>query len=145
MAHDTPESDGQQQPSWTQNGYGDSKDAEIDNADEYSTQHVDDILERFRRFWPTATDDNRLTLFGFRRFRTVHLLNLRFLEDELTDINRKLCIAAEVLDIPLPPKNKLGLRHGTPRDPSEWNAALDREFFGNMRRVVKEYGAWQPP
>jgi hypothetical protein len=117
-----------------------SKDCEFDDPEKCPSSNLDDSPELFRKFWPVITDDNPLTLFGFRRFRTVHLLNLRFLEDELTAINRKLMVAGESLDIPLPPKNKLGLGHGTQRDPSELNPVLDREFFSNMRRTVRDYG-----
>ncbi|KAL8978565.1 MAG: hypothetical protein Q9205_005878 [Flavoplaca limonia] len=49
-----------------------------------------DTMSTFRKAWYDATDDNYLTLFGFRRFRTAHLLNLRFLEQDIDKIDHQL-------------------------------------------------------
>ena len=44
----------------------------------------------FRNTWHTVTDDNYFTLFGFRRFRTSHLLNLRLLENEIDGLGHQI-------------------------------------------------------
>jgi len=37
-----------------------------------------------------STADNNLTLHGFRRFKTTYLLNLRFLEEEIAQMDYTL-------------------------------------------------------
>jgi hypothetical protein len=46
-----------------------------------------DLLREFAKYWRTATDDHNETLHGFRRFKTTQLLNLRFLEDEIEELD----------------------------------------------------------
>ena len=65
----------------------------------------------FRRFWCATTDDRRLTLFGFRRYRTAHLLNLRFLEDEIHKIDHDIFQAGLQLDVTSTAAERLGLKH----------------------------------
>jgi hypothetical protein len=65
----------------------------------------DDTRVLFRKFWPSVTDDNPLTLFRFRRFKTVHLLNLRLLENEMTKFSRKMFIEGVGLGLRLPVKS----------------------------------------
>lgn len=98
---------------------------------------------RSRKIWASATDDNPLTLFGFRRFRTSHLVNLRYLEHELAEVDRQLYEAGERLNVPLPPKNKLGLGYSKSFRSSDTESSLDRELVTKLRRLVKEYGMEQ--
>ena len=43
--------------------------------------------DQFNKIWREITSDNRHTLFGFRRYRTTDLLNLRLLEAEIGTID----------------------------------------------------------
>jgi hypothetical protein len=45
------------------------------------------VAELFCKLWPRITSDDNLTLHGFRRFKTTHLLNLRFLEEEIAELD----------------------------------------------------------
>ena len=45
---------------------------------------------RFPLLWQRSTEDNNLALHGFRRFKTTHLLNLRFLEEEIADLDHAI-------------------------------------------------------
>ena len=42
-----------------------------------------EIAKLFRKLWRIVMADNDLTLHGFRRFRSIHLFNIRFLEEEI--------------------------------------------------------------
>ncbi|ETS75191.1 hypothetical protein PFICI_13675 [Pestalotiopsis fici W106-1] len=66
--------------------------------------------ENFPKLWQAATDDSDLTLYGFRRFKTSHLLNLRFLEEEIAEIDHKLYQAGLGLGIDHPLADRLGLK-----------------------------------
>jgi hypothetical protein len=46
-----------------------------------------------------STADNNLTLHGFRRFKTTHLLNLRYLEDEVAQMDHTLYQAGLSLNL----------------------------------------------
>jgi hypothetical protein len=46
-----------------------------------------------------STADNNLTLHGFRRSKTTHLLNLRYLEDEVAQIDHTLYQAGLSLNL----------------------------------------------
>jgi hypothetical protein len=105
---------------------------------------ISDMIEKahiFRKLWPNVTVDNYLTLFGFRRFRTAHLLNLRFLEDEISRIDRKIYQAGLQLDLPPANKDKLGLRHGK-RDTNalEVEEVINQELVLKLRELIKQYG-----
>ena len=101
--------------------------------------------------WRKATDDNRLTLYGFRRFRTTHLLNLRFLEEEIDVLDHRIFQAGLRLGYgdgggggTCP--DKLGLRHGR-IDPSAaalgQGEVMSRELVLRMRELIKQYGTFQ--
>ena len=95
----------------------------------------------FRKLWSNITDDNALTLYGFRRFRTTHLLNLRLLEIEIDEIDHKVFQAGLALGLPPTSIDKLGLKHSK-RDahaPSPEDA-LDLEAVSKLRGLLKEYG-----
>ncbi|KAI0569987.1 hypothetical protein Alg130_11403 [Pyrenophora tritici-repentis] len=44
-------------------------------------------VDVFRKCWIVSTADNNLTLPGFRRFKITQLLNLRLLENDITDMD----------------------------------------------------------
>lgn len=61
--------------------------------------------------WQAASADSDLALYGFRRFQTSHLLNLRFLEDEIAEIDDTIYQAGLTLGVDHAPANKLGLNY----------------------------------
>lgn len=95
----------------------------------------------FRNVWSNITDDNALTLYGFRRFRTTHLLNLRLLEIEIDKIDHQIYQAGLSLGLPSTSADKLGLKHskrdGHAPSPEE---ILDPELVSKLRQLLKEYG-----
>ena len=88
-----------------------------------------------------ATSDNRLTLFGFRRFRTSHLLNLRLLESEIETLDHAVFQNGLELEH-LPVLNRLGLKHAKKEVASAVrNFDGDRHLVPRLRALIKEYGA----
>jgi hypothetical protein len=73
-------------------------------------------------------------------YRHRHLLNPRFLGNEITEFSRKMFIGGEGLGLPLPPNHKLGLGRGAERQASESNPTLNHKFTSKLRQLVKDYG-----
>ena len=94
----------------------------------------------FKRLWPEITDDNRLTLFGFRRFRTSHLLNLRYLEDEIHHVDREIYQAGLKLGWSLPKEDRLGIRHSKQDIDARTPESIDRDLVLKLRGLLKSYG-----
>jgi hypothetical protein len=95
----------------------------------------------FRKVWRHVTDDNYLTLYGFRRFRTSHLLSLRFLEEEIDKIDHQIFQAGLKLGYPPGASDKLGLRYGK-RDTGVQKAGeiVTQELLQELRGLLKQYG-----
>ena len=89
-----------------------SKSPDVEDASKQRNQ-ISETALTFRNLWNMTTDDNPLTLYGFRRFRTTHLLNLRLLETEIEtyNIDHKIYQAGLGLGLPLASADKLGLKH----------------------------------
>ncbi|TVY42081.1 hypothetical protein LOCC1_G004289 [Lachnellula occidentalis] len=94
----------------------------------------------FRSHWRTATDDSELSLFCFRRFRTGHLLNLRFLENEITRVDHEIYQAGLQIEIDPGSKDKVGLRNAT-RDANVLpiEEIITRTRLQELRALLKEY------
>lgn len=95
----------------------------------------------FEKVWTLSTDDNNLALYGFRRFKTGHLLNLRLLEDEIDRIDHQIYQAGLKLGMDPAPHDRLGLKH-CQRDehalcPEE---VLDEGLILKLRGLLREYG-----
>ena len=99
------------------------------------------IAHMFRGLWRKATDDNYLTLYGFRRFRTTHLLNLRYLEEEIDHIDHQIYQAGLRLGDTPTSLDRLGLQHGR-IDASALGhgEVMTRELVLRMRELIKQYG-----
>ena len=97
----------------------------------------------FHNLWSNVTDDNALTLFGFRRFRTTHLLNLRLLETEINKIDHQIYQAGLSLGLPSTSADKLGLRNSKrdERAPSP-EEILRPDLVSKLRQLLREYGTW---
>ncbi|KAL6720816.1 hypothetical protein ACLMJK_002741 [Lecanora helva] len=100
-----------------------------------------ETMNSFRKFWRTATDANCLTLFGFRRFRTAHLLNLRFLEEEIDTIDHDIFQAGIRISCPSDSTDRLGLAHAK-RDAKLQNdgVTISQDTMWKLRKLLKEYG-----
>lgn len=66
----------------------------------------------FPTLWRTSTADDNITLYGFRRFKTPHLLNLRFLESEVAELDHKIFQVRLSLGGQPSPADRLGLGLG---------------------------------
>ena len=107
--------------------------------EEPSLPNLDDgIIAHFDKLWHNAVDDNYLTLYGFRRYRTSHLLNLRFLEAEIDKIDHAIFQAGLTLDY-LPVIDRLGLRTAKKDVPSA-TRAVDKALVLQLRELLKQYG-----
>lgn len=97
---------------------------------------------RFGTHWQTATDDNNLTLYGFHRFKTTHLLSLRYLEDEIADLDHVVYQAGIRLSVDHSPSNRLGLKD-CQKDSSvpPIEATITDALVLKLRTLLKEYGA----
>ena len=95
----------------------------------------------FQRAWHNATDDNYLTLFGFRRFRTAHLMNLRFLEEEIDKIDHEIYQAGLKLDNSYKTVDRLALKHAKlDNDMANIGEQVHEEMRRKLRALLKQYG-----
>jgi hypothetical protein len=99
----------------------------------------------FRKAWASSTADGNLTLHGFRRFKTTHLLNLRLLENEIAEMDHTVYQAGLSLDLSPSPADRLGLKHSI-RDAStpKVEEVITPEFITKLRDLIKQYGSCQP-
>jgi hypothetical protein len=94
----------------------------------------------FRKESPTITSPEPPTLFGFRRFQTTHLLNLRLLENEILAIDYKVFQAGLSLGGEVRSDDLLALAH-IERDVGETAlSAMDKGLTNRLRGLLKEYG-----
>ena len=104
-----------------------------------------EFTKQFRKIWCNVTDDSYHSLFGFRRFRTAHLLNLRFLEDEIDKIDHEIFQAGFKLGLSHTVIDRLGLKHGK-RDvvAQAGEGAVNRDLILRLRELIKQYGMCHP-
>lgn len=112
-------------------------------ADKYSTPNIGRHAKVFGRNWQAASADSDLTLYGFRRFKTSHLLNLRFLEHEIAELDHTIYQAGLTLGIAHAPGNKLGLNY-CKRDSkiSVIGETITEELVLRLRDLLKQYGLY---
>ena len=104
-------------------------------------RRVNSFGEQFRELWPCVTADSNFTLHGFRRFRTSHLLNLRFLENEIAELDHIIYQAGLSLGNPLSSRDRLGLKHSK-RDANvpTINESITEQLVLKLRCLIKQYG-----
>ena len=96
-------------------------------------------VDQFDQRWRDAVDDNRLTLFGFRRYRTSHLLNLRFLETEIDHVDRAPFQAGLSLGHVPGALDRMGPKDAT-RDENLMAASVTEALILKLRKLLKDYG-----
>ncbi|KAH0533250.1 hypothetical protein TsFJ059_001839 [Trichoderma semiorbis] len=98
------------------------------------------LSEQFPNHWQASTADSNLTLHGFRRFKTTHLLNLRYLEAEVAEIDHLIYQLGLSLNVEPSTTDRLGLKH-CKRDeilPST-DEAVSKELIQRLRQSLKQY------
>lgn len=104
------------------------------------------LVDEFSRHWQTSTADGNLSLYGFRRFKTAHLLNLRFLEAEIAELDRIIYQLGLGLNIEPSTVDRLGLQHATrDKSPPSLDEKLSTDLLRKLRRLLKEYGEPNTP
>jgi len=99
------------------------------------------MASRFSQSWPIATADSNVTLHGFQRFKTTHLINLRLMEQEIAEMDRKLYQAGLSWGHDISSADRLGL--GAARrdsDTTNANETITTEFVEKLRRLISQYG-----
>jgi hypothetical protein len=117
----------------TSSNTGSKKEA----TDYGSSQYVD----LFPQLWRKSTTDNNLSLHGFRRFKTTHLLNLRFLEEEIAEIDHKIYQAGLNLGLEPTPADRLGLKTSK-RDANvpKIEETIHSSLILRLRSMLRDYG-----
>lgn len=98
------------------------------------------LVDAFRKCWVVSTADNNLTLHGFRRFKTTQLLNLRFLENEIADMDHRIYQAGLGLGLSPSSDDRLGLAHSKrDADVPKVDDVITQEFILKLRDLIKQY------
>ncbi|RDA94041.1 hypothetical protein CP533_5304 [Ophiocordyceps camponoti-saundersi (nom. inval.)] len=98
------------------------------------------LSNQFPNIWQASTADSNLTLHGFRRFKTTHLLNLRYLESEIAEIDHLIYQIGLGLNIEPSKVDRLGLRQcKKEKDVPCPEKALSKQLIYKLRRLMKEY------
>jgi hypothetical protein len=101
----------------------------------------DDFTGIFHQAWVSSTADHNLTLHGFRRFKTTHLLNLRLLEHEIAEMDHKVYQAGLSLNLNPSTIDRLGLKHcKKDADIPKISESITDEFVHKLRTRLKQYG-----
>lgn len=108
---------------------------------EATDQGLSRYVDLFPRVWRKSTMDNNLSLHGFRRFKTSHLLNIRFLEEEIAEIDHEIYQAGLSLELEPTPADRLGLKTSK-RDANvpKIEDTINSSLILRLRSVLKDYG-----
>ncbi|KAB2569031.1 hypothetical protein DBV05_g12293 [Lasiodiplodia theobromae] len=109
-------------------------------ANGIESQHLSRQREEFLKIWKASTADSNLTLYGFRRFKTSHLLNLRFLEAEIAELDHDFYQAGLSLNIEPSTVDRLGLAY-CKKDAQipALEETISCEKILKLRGLIKEY------
>lgn len=106
-----------------------------------TTPEVNQTANIFRKIWPITTDDNNVTLYGFRRFKVSHLLNLRFLEQEIAELDHTIYQAGLSIGLEPTARDRAGLKHSKL---DTYIPALESsiypELVSKLRSLIQQYG-----
>ncbi|KAI1273581.1 hypothetical protein F5Y07DRAFT_253008 [Xylaria sp. FL0933] len=105
-----------------------------------SVQHSANSAQEFPQHWEKVTADSDLTRHGFRRFKTTQLINLRFLEDEIVELDRIIYQASLSLGFDPSSSDTLGLRDNLRNtDAPRVKEKITQEMVLKLRDLIKEY------
>ncbi|KAH7311143.1 hypothetical protein BKA65DRAFT_413641 [Rhexocercosporidium sp. MPI-PUGE-AT-0058] len=94
----------------------------------------------FEKVWTSSTEDNNLALYGFRRFKTTQLLNLRLLEEEIGRIDYQIYQSGLRLNIDPTPADRLGLKTcRKDEDAQHPDDILDEQLILKLRDLLRQY------
>lgn len=118
---------------------------QVDESKESADRTIDHCYNAtFSKVWREITSDNHLTLFGFRRYRTTHLLNFRFLEAEIDKIDHDLYQAGLQLEQPFSGDHtidRLGLKQAKKDSQKiKIEEVVNEGVILRLRGLIKEYG-----
>lgn len=112
-----------------------------DFRDEGLPTENSDSCKLFEKVWASCTEDNNLALYGFRRFKTTHLLNLRLLEEEIDRIDHQIYQAGLKLGMDPTPADRLGLKHCKKDEHAlRPEDVMDEQLILKLRHLLKQYG-----
>ena len=123
---------------------GNSGSNQLDECNENADSTIHHCYhETFSKVWREITSNNHLTLFGFRRYRITHLLNLRFLEAEIEKIDHGLYQAGLQLKQPISCDHiidRLGLKQAK-RDSQKTKIeeVVNEDVILRLRKLIKQY------
>lgn len=98
---------------------------------------------KFQKAWQAASAHSDVALYGFRRFKTSHLINLRFLEDEIAELDHVIYQTGLALGLNNCPANRLGLKYCR-RDapvPGKVRDTIPTEAISRLRHLLRDYGS----
>lgn len=106
-----------------------------------SSEPAQTLASQFPSHWQASTADSNLTLHGFRRFKTTHLLNLRYLEAEIAELDHLLYQLGLSLDLGPSDADRLGLKH-CKKDEAvpPVDEVVSHTLIYKLRRLLREYG-----
>jgi hypothetical protein len=107
-------------------------------SDSTRTEDVE-VREMFRTAWPAITSPTP-ALFGFRRFRTSHLLNLRILEKEILAIDNTVYQAGWSLGAEVRNNDRLALANAQKDADAKGLPSIDKELITRLRDLLRQYG-----
>lgn len=102
---------------------------------------IPDFASIFSRAWSIATEDENITMYGFKRFKTSHLLNLRYLEHDLGKLDREIYQAGLSLNTAPSRTGRLWLGHAKKDENIKGipDVACEENIL-RFRRLISEYG-----
>ena len=95
----------------------------------------------FPQVWQSSTTDSNVSLHGFRRFKTSHLVNLRFMEEEIAKIDHRIYQAGLHLGFEPTAVDRLGL--GTSKRDANFpktDETVTPALVRCLRSMLKDYG-----
>lgn len=106
-----------------------------------NSPEADGKAKQFLKHWQSSTDANNITLHGFRRYKTTHLMNLRYLEDEISVLDHKIYQAGMNFGPDPGPYDRLGLKHAK-RDMNvpDVKEVTNQNFILKLRELIQQYG-----
>ena len=137
--HDNLNADGNHERNGTRTSLNESRES-VSEQSERSGLALQ-YASLFPRIWRKSTTDSNMSLHGFRRFKTSHLVNLRFMEEEIARIDHEIYQAGLHLGFQITERDRLGL--GTSKLDVEFHKleeSITRPLVLRLRTMLKDYG-----